>query len=288
MSPGAAEMVVTVLGCGSSGGVPRVGQGWGRCDPSNPRNRRRRCSILVQRFAPPAGGGVGSFSGPDNSDNAGPTTVLVDMSPDLREQLIDAQCEDLDAILFTHSHADHTHGIDDVRPLVIKHRKRIQARMDSFTAELLKTRFGYIFKTPPGSQYPPLLDLVEIFHGSISDVAGAGGVIEAMPFRLNHGDIDALGFRFGGLAYTPDVVDIPDESIRFLEDLDVWIIDALRYRPHPSHFNLDQALEWIRRMKPKRAILTNLHTDLDFDQLKTELPEGVEPAYDGMRINIKL
>jgi len=288
MSPGASELVVTILGCGSSGGVPRVGQGWGRCDPSNPRNRRRRCSILVQKFAPPAGGGVGRFSGPDSSDNAGPTTVLVDMSPDLREQLIDAQCEDLDAILLTHSHADHTHGIDDVRPLVIKHRKRIQARMDAYTSELMQTRFGYIFRTPPGSQYPPLLDLVEIAHGAISDVAGAGGVIEAMPFRLNHGDIEALGVRFGSLAYTPDVVDIPDESIRFLEDLDVWIIDALRYRPHPSHFNLEQALDWIKRMKPKRAVLTNLHTDLDFEQVKSELPEGVEPAYDGMRIHIRI
>lgn len=286
MSPGASELVVTILGCGSSGGVPRVGQGWGRCDPNNPRNRRRRCSILVQRFAPPAGGGIGSFSGPDSSDNAGPTTVLVDMSPDLREQLIAADCDALDAILVTHSHADHTHGIDDVRPLVIKHHRRIQVQMDAFTSGLLQARFEYIFRTPAGSQYPPLLDWVEISHGHVSDIAGAGGVIEAIPFRLDHGDIDALGFRFGKIAYTPDVVGIPDESVQYLEDLDVWIIDALRYRPHPSHFSLEQALSWIERMKPKRAILTNLHTDMDFDQLCSELPDGVEPAYDGMRVRV--
>lgn len=279
----AAGLVITILGCGSSGGVPRVGQGWGRCDPSNPKNRRRRCSILVQRFAPPAGT-PGEFSGPDASDGAGPTNVLIDMSPDLREQLLDVDCDGLDGILLTHSHADHTHGIDDVRPLVIKHRKRIEVRMDDFTAGLMQQRFGYIFQTPPGSQYPPLLDLASLKHGHMSRVQGAGGAVEAMPFTLGHGDIDAFGFRFGNIAYTPDVVDIPDDSLTYLQDLDVWIIDALRYRPHPSHFSLDEALEWIKRMKPRRAILTNLHTDMDFTQLQKDLPENVEPAYDGMRL----
>ncbi|MDP4593078.1 MAG: MBL fold metallo-hydrolase, partial [Beijerinckiaceae bacterium] len=168
--------------------------------------------------------------------------------------------------------------------LVIKHRKRIEVRMDAFTAELMQARFGYIFSTPPGSQYPPLLDPGDLRHGQASAVTGAGGVIEAMPFTLNHGDIDALGFRFGSLAYTPDVVDIPASSIQYLENLDTWIIDALRQRPHPSHFSLDEALDWISRLKPRRAILTNLHTDMDYAELAAVLPAGVEPAYDGMRI----
>jgi len=286
MTQASSGLVVTILGCGSSGGVPRVGQGWGRCDPANPKNRRRRCSILVQRFSPPTDGFPGEFSGPDASDGASPTNVLIDLSPDLREQLLEADCGHLDGILLTHSHADHTHGIDDVRPLVIKHRRRIEVRMDDFTAGLMRQRFGYIFETPPGSQYPPLLDLGSLRHGEMASIGGNGGAVEAMPFTLDHGDIEALGFRFGSIAYTPDVVDVPDASRKYLEGLDVWIIDALRYREHPSHFSLQQALDWVERMKPARAILTNLHTDMDYDQLCRELPEGVEPAYDGLRIYI--
>lgn len=286
MSENGSEVIVTILGCGSSGGVPRVGQGWGRCDPANPRNRRRRCSILVQKFPgqQAAGGAPGAFSGPDASDGLGPTNILIDTSPDLREQLLDAECDRVDAILLTHSHADHTHGIDDVRPLVIEWRKRIDVWMDDFTSAAMRERFAYIFQTPPGSQYPPLLNARQLVHGQPCDVEGSGGTLEAIPFRLDHGDIEALGFRFGGIAYTPDLVDIPDESVAHLEGLDVWIVDALRYRPHPSHFCLEQTLDWIARLKPKRAVLTNLHTDLDYAHLAAELPDGVVPAYDGMRI----
>jgi phosphoribosyl 1,2-cyclic phosphate phosphodiesterase len=264
------SLSITILGCGSSGGVPRVGQGWGACNPNNPRNRRRRCSIFLER----------------SNEAGGKTQVLVDMSPDLRAQLLDIGVSHLDAVLMTHEHADHTHGIDDVRPLVIMAHQRIDCYMNETTSAIVRPTFGYIFETPPGSQYPPLLIEHRIEAGKLCSVTGKGGTIEALPFRLEHGEIDALGFRFGDIAYTPDLNAIPAESVGFLENLDLWIVDALRYTPHPSHFSLPETLDWIAKLKPKRAILTNLHTDLDFERLKSELPPNVEPAYDGMRISV--
>jgi phosphoribosyl 1,2-cyclic phosphate phosphodiesterase len=261
-------LAVTILGCGSSGGVPRVGQGWGACDPSNPKNRRRRCSICVEREA----------------EDGSETRLIVDCSPDLREQLLDLRASRLDAILLTHPHADHIHGIDDVRPLVILARKKIDIHMDAATSARVRTNFGYVFETPAGSQYPALLNEHRLFAGEPVRVQGPGGPIDAVPFRLQHGEIDALGFRFENLAYTPDLNGIPDESRVWLENLDLWIVDALRYTPHPSHFCLRETLDWIERLEPKRAILTNLHIDLDFERLKAELPANVEPAYDGFRI----
>lgn len=259
---------ITILGCGSSGGVPRVGQGWGACDPGNPKNRRRRCSILVERIA----------------ESGATTRVLVDTSPDLRNQLLDLNVDHLDAILWTHPHADHTHGIDDVRPLVIKAQHKIDGFMDVETARVVRSHFDYIFETPEGSYYPPLVTERRLAHGTLCTVHGAGGAIEAMPFRLDHGEIPSLGFRFGNIAYSPDLNGIPPASRSFLENLDLWIVDALRYTPHPSHFSLPETLEWIERLKPKRAILTNLHTDLDFARLAAEVPAHVEPAFDGMCI----
>ena len=260
------SLTITILGCGSSGGVPRVGQGWGACDPANPRNRRRRCSIFVDRRTP-----VG-----------GRTSVLVDTSPDLRQQLLDVGVEHLDAILMTHPHADHTNGIDDVRPLVLKARHRITMHMDEATAAVIRRTFSYIFEAPPGSGYPPLLDDNRISPGQRVTVEGPGGPIEALPFRVHHGEIDALGYRFGGTAYTPDLNGIPNESVGALEDLDLWIVDALRYARHPSHMSLDETLSWIARLRPRRAVLTNLHTDMDYATLKAALPANVEPAFDGM------
>jgi len=261
------SVALTILGCGSSGGVPRVAQGWGACDPANPRNNRRRCSVLLER------------TGSD-----GKTTVLIDTSPDLRWQLINAGVERLDGVLLTHPHADHTHGIDDLRPLVIAMRKRIDIHMDAPTSAVVTDKFSYIFATPAGSSYPPILREKRLIAGEACAVTGPGGAIKATPFDLDHGDINALGFRIGALAYSPDLIDIPEQSLRHLEGLDVWIIDALRYAPHPSHLSLDQALAWIARMRPKRAILTNLHTDLDYETLSGQLPTNVVPAYDGMRI----
>jgi len=260
-------LTVTILGCGSSGGVPRVGSGWGACDPSEPKNRRRRCSIHVSR------------AGDD-----GVTSLLVDTSPDLREQLIDAGIRHLDAVLFTHDHADHTHGIDDLRPLVIHMRRRIPAFLNEPTAEILKARFGYCFETPPGSGYPPILDERPIRNDQDVVVDGAGGPLRATPFRMVHGDGEALGFRFGSIAYAPDVSTMPPDSEARLYDLDVLIIDALRHTPHPTHFSVSDALALIGRVKPRRAVLTNMHTDIDYATLTSQLPPNVEPAFDGMRI----
>ena len=262
------SLAVTILGCGSSGGVPRVAQGWGVCDPKNPRNRRRRCSILVEQIGP-----------------EGITRVLVDTSPDLREQLIEAEIEHLDAILMTHPHADHTNGIDDVRPLVLHQRQMLDIHMDEQTSDVVRRAFGYIFETPEGSQYPPLLRERRIRAGKGFSVMGAGGALEAMPLRLDHGEIESLGFRFGNVAYTPDVKSIFPEAYPHMEGLDLWIIDALRYTSHPTHFSVAEALDMIKLFRPKRAILTNLSTEVDFAVLRAELPSYVQPAHDMMRID---
>jgi phosphoribosyl 1,2-cyclic phosphate phosphodiesterase len=259
----------TILGCGSSGGVPRPALGWGACNPANPKNRRRRCSLLVERR---------------NGDKI--TRLLVDTSPDLREQLLDAGVDRLDAVLYTHEHADHTHGIDDLRAIFMHQRRRLDAYLDDATARVLFHRFGYCFVTPPGSNYPPIMTEHRIAVGEAFAITGEGGTITVLPFLQDHGDIPSLGFRFGGVAYSSDLVDLPEASLPALEGLDVWIVDALRYRAHSSHFSVDDALKWIARMGPKRAILTNLHSDLDFDELKSRLPANVEPAYDGMRVSL--
>jgi len=262
-------LTFTILGCGSSGGVPRPALGWGACDPKNPKNRRRRCSLLVER-----------------RDKDRWTRILVDTSPDLREQLIDAEVDWLDAVLITHQHADHTHGIDDLRALVIHRHRRIDVYLDELTSKVIGSRFGYCFAAPSGSAYPPILNEHRLSPGSAVTVEGEGGPIVALPFLQDHGDIASLGFRFGGLAYSSDLVDLPTASVEALAGIDIWIIDALRYRPHPSHFSLDQALAWIDRIKPKRAILTNMHSDLDYAELRSKLPPHVEPAYDGMRVAV--
>ena len=261
---------LTILGCGSSGGVPRVGQGWGACDPVEPRNRRQRCSVLLERTGP----------------SGDKTVVLVDTSPDLREQLLRAGVERLDGIVLTHPHADHTHGIDDVRPITLKMRKRLALHMDADTAAVVRRSFAYIFESPPGSLYPPLLDDVRIAAGEQVSIDGPGGPIDIMPFRLNHGEIDALGLRMGGTAYTPDVSAIPADSLAFVQNLDLWIIDALRPSRHPSHFSLAEALDWIARTTPRRSILTNLHTDMDYATLRGSVPPDVDVAYDGMSMLI--
>jgi phosphoribosyl 1,2-cyclic phosphate phosphodiesterase len=260
-------LAVTILGCGSSGGVPRPALGWGACNPDNPKNRRRRCSILVEQ-----------------TNGAGTTRLLVDTSPDLREQLLDANVDWLDAVLITHEHADHTHGVDDLRGLFIRNRKRLDMYLDEATSRVMFHRFGYCFVTPPGSQYPPIANEHRINPGQALTIDGPGGPLTTRAFLQDHGDINSLGFRFGDLAYSSDLVRLPDESLDALQDLDVWIVDALRYKPHPSHFSVDEALGWIERLKPRRAILTNLHSDLDYDELAARLPANVVPAYDGMRI----
>lgn len=263
------SLVATVLGCGSSGGVPRVGYGWGACDPAEPRNRRRRCSLLVERV------------GPD-----GRTTVLIDTGPDLRDQLLGADVKWVDGVLYTHEHADHTHGIDDLRVLAIYKRHLVDVYADDRTATLLRQRFAYCFETPPDSQYPPILTLHPLAAGEPVTIEGAGGPITALPFRQQHGDIEALGFRIGDFAYSCDLNGLPDDALPVLAGLGTWIVDALRPEPHPSHWSVAEALAWIRRLGPRQAFLTNMHTDLDYASLRDRLPPGVEPAFDGMRIAI--
>lgn len=279
----------TILGCGSSGGIPRLGGrdgagDWGACDPANPKNRRRRCSLLVRRFT-----------------RSGETTVLVDTSPDLREQLLAAKVAHLDGVLMTHPHADQTNGIDDLRPLCQLMRRKIDMHADAATLEHLMTQFGYCFATPEGSEYPPILTghvIPEPFQAfSIQGAGqgpgqglgqGSGGGLGVRAFWQSHGDVRSLGYRFGPLAYSSDVNELDEEAFAALEGVECWIVDALRYRRHATHANVETALSWIARVKPKRAILTNLHHDLDYEVLKNKLPAGVEPAYDGMTLKVEL
>jgi len=260
-----ARLGFTILGCGSSGGVPRIGGHWGECDPANPKNTRRRCSLLVSR-----------------ETSAGTTRVLIDASPDLRAQLLDAGVAKLDAVVFTHAHADHVHGLDDLRQVVYNVGRRLPVWADGATQDALLGRFGYAFVQPAGSSYPPILDLNTI-QGDVS-IEGAGGVITLHPFEVEHGSIDSLGFRIGDLAYLPDVSEIKPEAWPLLAGLEVFIIDALRRTPHPTHANLAQALNWLAQAGAKRGILTNMHIDMDFDDVAAETPEHVTPAYDGMTI----
>ncbi|MDZ4094408.1 MAG: MBL fold metallo-hydrolase [Paracoccaceae bacterium] len=262
-----ATLRFTILGCGSSGGVPRLGGDWGDCDPSNPKNRRRRCSVLVERITA-----------------QGITRVLIDTSPDMREQLLDAGVGRLDAVVYTHPHADHVHGIDDLRQIVFNLRRRLPVWADAPTQDALLSRFGYAFVQPEGSPYPPILELHTI-KGPFS-INGAGGDIALTPFSVDHGSMQALGFRIGDLAYLPDVVEIPAQSWALLAGLKVWVLDALRRKPHPTHAHLALSLEWIARAAPARAVLTNMHLDLDYATLLAELPPDICPAFDGMVIDL--
>ncbi|MEP3847862.1 MAG: MBL fold metallo-hydrolase [Paracoccaceae bacterium] len=257
----------TILGCGSSGGVPRLGGQWGACDPTNTKNKRQRCSLLVEK------------DGPD-----GTTSVLIDTSPDLRNQLLEAQVERLDGVIYTHPHADHVHGIDDLRMIVLNMRARLSVWADAATQKDLISRFGYVFVQPEGSPYPPILELRNI-DGDVT-INGPGGDITFTPFEVEHGSIDSLGFRIEGLAYLPDVSKIPDSSWPYLRNLDVWIVDALRRDPHPTHSHLERTLEWIERAAPRHAVLTNMHIDLDYETLLAETPDHIEPAFDGMTIKL--
>jgi phosphoribosyl 1,2-cyclic phosphate phosphodiesterase len=262
-------LTLTILGSGSSAGVPRPALGWGACDPSNPKNRRRRCSLLIEQ-----------------SGKNGVTRIVVDTSPDLREQLIDANVDHIDAVFLTHEHADQTHGMDDLRSVVMHQRKRIPVYLNQSTAKDILIRFGYCFVSPPGSDYPPILDRGVIEAGETQTIDGKGGAVSLTAFLVQHGNIPALGYRIGDAAYTPDLNDIPEASWPALQGLDLWIIDALRYTQHSSHFSLSDALHWIDRFKPRRAVLTNLHSDLDYEVLRTKVPINVEVGYDGMRLDI--
>jgi len=263
---------LTVLGSGSSGGVPRADGEWGACDPANPTNLRSRCSLLVRRKG----------EGADYE-----TTAIVDTSPDLRLQTVQAGARRLDAILLTHDHADQVHGLDDVRAFFLRQRALIPCHMDASTDATMMRRFGYIFEAEGG--YPAICARRAIPpHGEPWRVDGPSGSIPVVTFDQDHGGVRSVGYRFGDVAYSSDVVNLDESAFAALEGLDVWIVDALRYRPHPTHAHLERTLTWIERLRPRRAILTNLHIDLDYETLKAELPDGVEPAFDGLRFEHEL
>lgn len=276
---GEGALKVTILGCGSSGGAPRLGGpdgagDWGACDPSEPKNRRTRCSILVRRRHPERG-----FS------HDAVTAALVDTSPDMREQLLRARCGRLDAVLFTHDHADQTHGIDDLRALALAQRARVPVYIDDTTGGAIVERFRYCFEQASGSLYPPILDRRPMpACGAPFEINGPAGPIPVVAFLQHHGPVNSLGFRFGDIAYSSDVVGLPEESFQILKGVRTWIVDALQHTPHKTHAHLALTLEWIAKVKPERAILTNLHIHMDYRTLLAELPNGVEPAYDGMEL----
>jgi phosphoribosyl 1,2-cyclic phosphate phosphodiesterase len=267
----ATRIVATILGCGSSGGVPRIGGDWGTCDPHNPKNRRRRCSLLLEGFS---------------EGSAEPTRIVIDTGCDLREQLLDADVDRIDAVLYTHEHADHTHGIDDLRVLALNSRRRIDVYFSQEAANRIVPGFAYCFTAPPGSAYPPILTQHVISAGTPLKVAGPGGDITILPFAQEHGDIVSLGFRIGAFAYSCDISGVPKASEAAVSGLDLWVVDALRPSRHPAHFSLQQSLDAIEKYAPKRAVLTHLHIDMDYETVYAETPEHVEPAYDGMRIDV--
>jgi len=258
-------MRVTILGCGGSGGVPFAdgtpGGNWGACDSANPRNRRRRVSILVVH---------------------GGTTVLVDTSPDLRAQLLDARVETLDGVVFTHAHADHCHGLDELRGLVYRRRAPIDAYMNRATRGELTARFAYAFASSrnPDTLYRALM------NDHIVDGPFRIGAIGAVPFIQGHGPETTLGVRFGPVAYSTDVESLDDAAFAALDGVALWIVDCLREAPHPTHAHLARTLDWIARVKPARAILTHMNHQSDYDVLRGLCPPGVEPGYDGMAIDI--
>ncbi len=258
-----SRMKVTVLGCGSSGGTPLIGpDGWADIDRDNPKNRRRRPSIVVE------------------TDEI---RILVDTSPDLRMQLLDAEIWDIDAILFTHAHADHVNGIDDIRTLNYRRGGPIDAYTAADTLEILQERFGYVFEpypTPKPQFWRPCLT-PHVLNGALTL-----GDVEIQWFRQEHGRFPSLGFRFGAFAYSTDVKMLPDEAFDILDGVDTWIVDALGETPHPTHSHQAQTLEWIERVRPRRAFLTHMSHRVDYERLRRQLPDGVEPAYDGLVLDI--
>lgn len=257
-------MRVTILGCGGSGGVPLIGGVWGSCNPANPRNRRRRVSIHVQ---------------------ASGQSILVDASPDLRQQLLDADIKHLDAVLFTHEHADHCHGIDDLRFLRADSKKPpIDAWATPQTLSVLQRRFEYIFRqnaVASGVLYRPFL-AARLVTGPF-----AVGPVSVIPFEQQHGfGSITTGYRIGRIAYSTDVVALEEEAFSVLADLDLWIVDCLRFEPHPTHAHFDLTMSWIERLRPKRALLTHLNHMIDYDELARRCPPGVEPAYDGLCVDL--
>jgi len=268
-----------ILGCGSSGGVPRIGGDWGVCDPNEPKNARTRSSILVQKW-----------QGEGEPDPKSCTNILIDTSPDLRLQFLREDIRHLDAVFYTHDHADQSHGIDDLRAIAYRMRNQIPTFMDAYTKTHVFERFKYCFEMPEGRVHPPILALQDLItDGSVSEIEGPGGRLKVETIGVSHGPTPSLGFLIDDcLAYSPDVWGVSDEIIDRLEGIDCWIVDSLRYSQHPTHAHSDRTLSWLARSCVKSAVLTNLHIDMDYETLKAELPPVATPAFDGMRITLSV
>jgi len=268
---------VTILGCGSSGGVPRVGGDWGVCDPNEPKNRRTRCSLLVEQW-----------DGPLEPSNKDKTVILIDTSPDLRAQLLTAKVTHIDALLYTHDHADQTHGIDDLRAIAYRMRQRIPAYMDKPTKAALWERFNYCFEMPEGRVHPPIIEIEDLIKpGDKFKINGAGGKINIQVFGLSHGPVPSLGFKFNDkLVYSPDVWEIEDDVLDAIKGAEMWICDALRYNPSPTHAHADKSLMWQAYTQVPHMVLTNLHVDMDYKTLSTEVMSAQSVAYDGLQYEL--
>ena len=256
---------VTILGCGGAGGVPSISEGYGQCDAANPKNIRRRASVLV-------------------SD--GPTTVLVDASPDLRAQLLDASTQRLDGVLFTHSHADHIHGLDELREVNRVMGGPIDAYADAETLRQLELRFGYAFQgiEPGQSIYRPWLVAHDI--GEALAETFMVKTLQVQAFRQDHGFSTTLGFRFADVVYSTDALELPDAAKNIIRGAKLWIVGAFTNAPHPTHAHLDKVLGWIEELKPRRAVITHMGPKLDYDAVNARCPAGVTAAYDGMVIKV--
>lgn len=268
----ADRLRLTILGCGSSPGVPRITGDWGACDPANPRNRRLRASALIERIRP----------------DGARTRVVIDTGPDFRQQMVENGVNSLDAVVYTHPHADHIHGIDDLRGYVLAQKKRMDIYADDATMQRLREGFFYCFETPAGSDYPPILNAHRIEHYRPFTIEGAGGSLTFLPLLQHHGLIHSLAFRVGPFAYCSDVNEFYPQTLPYLENLELLVIDALQYRSHPNHFSLGEALDWIERLRPERAVLTHMHIPLDYQTVQDETPAHVEPGYDGMVIETSI
>lgn len=267
-----ARLRFVLLGTGSSGGVPRIGNDWGACDPHEPKNRRLRCAAMVERW---------------HESITEPTRILIDTSPDMREQLLAAKVGRIDGVVYTHDHADQTGGIDDLRVLAINQRARIPVHMDEATSRTLMVRAAYCFSGI--GDYPAILDMQPYLQARVQRlITGPGGALELLPIAQVHGRIGSLGFRIGKLAYCNDLNALPEESLAALRGVDVFIVDALRYEPHPSHATVSEAIAWAKEIGAKRTVLTNMHVDLDYQTLRKTLPAGIEPGFDGQMIEISL
>ena len=252
-------MKFTILGCGSSMGVPRADGFFGNCNPNNPKNIRSRCSAIIQ----------------GKKEN-----ILIDTSPDLRQQLLNNKITKIDRVLYTHMHADKTHGINDLRVFFLKNKKKVPIYTDLNTKKYLLKSFGYCFKKH--HDYPPTLELLSIKKNLLIDKS-----INIESVKVGHGNINSMSFVINKkIAYLPDANKIYDKDIKIFKNLDYLIIDCLRYKKHPSHFNLDDILKINKLLNPKKVILTNLHSDLDYDKLLDILPNNIKPAYDGLTLNI--